>query len=186
MNSFSLIKYDYKRYSKGNKNPIKIIFFNQSFFSTSCFRLINGLYFTVRKIPIVKQLVGLLALIILKFSQIFTGISIPIGTSIGKGLYISHSGTIIVNPNAKIGENCNIGPMVVIGWGKSKNKFGTPDIGDRVWIGPGAKIFGPITIGNDVAIGANTVVNTSIPDKAVVIGSNTIVSYKSSKEYIDI
>ncbi len=184
MNSFSLIKYDYKRYSKENSNPLKILFFNQNFWATSWFRIMNGLYFTLRKIPVVRQLVGFLGMIILKLSQIFTGISIPIGTEIGKGLYISHSGAIIVNGKVKIGENCNIAPMVVIGWGKSKNKFGTPIIGDRVWIGPGAKIFGPITIGDDVAIGANAVVNKTIPNRAVVVGANKIVSYNSSKEYI--
>ncbi|MEO9570954.1 MAG: serine acetyltransferase [Polaribacter sp.] len=185
MNSFSLIKTDYKRYiATGAKNPIKIIFFNQSFWATSWFRLINGIYFSVRKIPIIRSLVGLLGMIVLKISQIFVGISIPIGTKIGKGLFISHSGTIIINSNSIIGDNCNIAPMTIIGWGKSEGEFGVPTIGDRVWIGPGAKIFGPITIGNDVAIGANAVVNKPIPDNAVVVSNNKIVNYNSSKEYI--
>lgn len=185
MNSFSLIKADYKRYiATGAKNPLKVIFFNQGFIATYLFRIFTGLYLFTRKIIIINKLVSFLCFLILKLNQFFTGISIPIGTKIGKGLYINHIGTIIINSNVQMGENCNISPMMVIGWGKSEGKFGVPKIGDRVWIGPGAKIFGPITIGNDVAIGANAVVNKSIPENAVVVGSNKIVSYNSSKEYI--
>lgn len=185
MNSFSLIKTDYKRYVKtGAKNPLKVIFFNQGFIVTLLFRIFTGLYNVSRKIVVINKVVSFLCFFILKLNQFFTGISIPIGTKIGKGLYINHIGTIIINSKVEIGENCNISPMMVIGWGKSEGNFGVPKIGDRVWIGPGAKIFGPITIGNDVAIGANAVVNKSIPNNAVVISNNKIVNYNSSKEYI--
>ena len=185
MSSFSLIKSDFNRYiASGGKSKLKIIFFNQSFIATSGFRLINGLYFFVFKIVLLRKLVGFLGMIFLKLCQVFVGLSIPVGTKIGKGLFISHSGPIIINNHCEIGDNCNLAPMTVIGWGNSEGKKGVPKIGNRVWIGPGAKIFGPITIGDDVAIGANAVVNKSIPNKAVVVGANKIVSYNSSEEYI--
>jgi len=185
MNSFKLIKSDYNRYkATGAKNPIKIIFFNQGFIATFLIRIFSGMFFTTRKIFIVNKMVSFLCFLVLKMNQLFTGISIPIGTKIGKGLYISHIGTIIINNNAVIGDNCNLAPMIVVGWGKSNEKFGVPKIGNRVWIGPGAKIFGPITIGDDVAIGANAVINKSIPNNAVVVGNNKIVNYNSSKDYI--
>ena len=79
------------------------------------------------------------------------------GFSIGlncfeKGLSISHIGTIVVNHEAKIGENCRLHVCVNIG-------TGSPQIGNDVYLGPGAKIFGKIRIANGIKIGANAVVN---------------------------
>jgi serine O-acetyltransferase len=84
------------------------------------------------------------------------GFSIPPNV-FGPGLRIPHYGTIIVHPHAKVGKNCVIQAGVNIG----VNKGGVPVIGDNVYIGPGAKIFGDIKIGDNIAIGANSVVNKS-------------------------
>lgn len=76
-----------------------------------------------------------------------------------EGLRIAHYGPIIVNPNARIGKNCTIHAGVNIG--SSARDDGCPVIGDNVYIGPGAKIFGHIHICNNTVIGANAVVNKS-------------------------
>jgi serine O-acetyltransferase len=74
---------------------------------------------------------------------------------------------------------------VTIGIGGKGEKSGVPKIGNRVFIGPGAKIFGPIKIGDDVEIGANSVVTKDVPDRAVVIGIPAqIVNFNGSEEYI--
>lgn len=83
----------------------------------------------------------------------------------GPGVCFCHYGTLVVNRNARIGCNCRIHVGVNIG-----SSGGAPSIGDNVYIGPGAKIFGPITIGNNVTIGANAVVNKSFPDNVVIAG----------------
>jgi serine acetyltransferase len=58
-------------------------------------------------------------------------------------------------------------------------------IGDRVYIGPGACLFGPIEVGDDVAVGANAVVTRSLPDRAVAVGIPAqIVSQKGSFDYV--
>jgi len=120
-------------------------------------------------------------------SQIIAGLSLPIGLQLGKGVYICHCGTIIVSGQASIGEDCSLSPGIVIGHGVLKGKKGCPTIGDRVFIGPGAKLFGPITIGDDVAIGANAVVNCDIPDHAIAAGVPAkVVSYKGSADYVNI
>lgn len=63
--------------------------------------------------------------------------------------------------------------------------MGVPKIGDRVYFGPGAKAFGPIEIGSDVAIGTNAVVLESLPDNAVAVGVPAkIVNYKGSSDFI--
>ena len=74
---------------------------------------------------------------------------------------------------------------MVIGHAGRGGKQFVPIIGDRVYIGPGAKLFGKIRIGNDVAIGANAVVTKDVPDNAVVVGVPAkIISYKGSSDFI--
>lgn len=188
MNPFKLIKTDFKRYlATGAKSKLKIIIFNQGFIFTSIFRINNSLYFSFRKVPILNKIVGLHCLCWLKVSQVVTGLSLPVGLHIGAGIFISHVGTIIINNQCKVGDNINLAPDTVIGYGIKKGVEGYPTIGNRVFIGPGAKIFGPITIGDDVAIGANAVVNSDVPDKAVVVGVPArIVSYEGSFNYVKI
>jgi len=96
------------------------------------------------------------------------GIEIPRAAMIGPGLYIGHFGGIIVSSAAVIGENCNISHGVTIGAAGTRQRGGVPRIGNNVYIGPGAKVFGRITIGNNVKIGANCVVHKDVPENAVV------------------
>lgn len=94
------------------------------------------------------------------------GFSIPINT-IGPGLSIVHYGPIVINIATKVGKNCRIHPCVNIG--ASGGKAEAPQIGDNVYIGPGAKIYGDIKIANNIAIGANAVVNKSFNDENIAI-----------------
>lgn len=105
--------------------------------------------------------------------------SIPCNT-FGPGLSIAHRGTIVVNSRARIGENCRI--HIDTNIGASGGNPEAPRLGDRVYIAPGAKIFGDIVIGDDVAIGANSVVNKSFLEGGVTIAGvpAKIVSSKSS------
>lgn len=96
------------------------------------------------------------------------GFEIPLNT-VGKGLSISHKGTIVIHPDARIGENCRLHVCVNIGTSMGTQND-VPKIGDNVYIGPGAKIFGPIEIGNNTVIGANAVVNKSFSEGNVTIG----------------
>ena len=93
------------------------------------------------------------------------GLTIPINV-FGPGLGIMHRGTIVVTPNARIGANCKINADVQIGPGRNGN---APTIGDNCYIGPGAKIFGDIILGNNIRIGANAVVNKSFPDDNLLL-----------------
>lgn len=88
----------------------------------------------------------------------------------GAGLALVHPGTVIINQTAKIGENCRIYNCVIIGI-KPNDKI-APAIGNNVYIGPGAKIFGEITIADDIAIGANSVVNKSFYEPNITIAGN--------------
>ena len=102
--------------------------------------------------------------------ECLTGISIPTGCRVGKGLYIGHFSGIFLNDGLVMGEDCNLSQGVVIGVGGKDQKLGIPTVGDRVYFGPGSKVFGKITIGSDVRIGANAVVLDSVPDGRTAVG----------------
>jgi serine O-acetyltransferase len=93
------------------------------------------------------------------------GFSVPPNTC-GSGLVLVHYGSIIISDKASLGKDCRIHSCVNIGEYKGK----APTIGDRVYIGPGAKLYGDIHIGNGVVVGANAVVNKSFPDNVTIAG----------------
>lgn len=113
------------------------------------------------------------------------GIAIPYNTQIGPGLYIGHYGGIVINHAVVMGRDCNVNHCVTIGAKYGGRNPGTPVIGNRVYLGPGCKIFGGLSVGSDVAVGANAVVVTSVPDAAVVTGvPGKIISLKGSGNYV--
>lgn len=122
----------------------------------------------------------------LLFRKMFKyGIEIHPGAQIGKGLYIGHWIGIVISQKAIIGENCYISQGVTIGMVNSGIRRGVPTIGDRVYIGAGAKIVGNINIGNDVVIGANAVVVDDVIDGVTVGGVPArIISKNDSSGYI--
>ena len=85
-----------------------------------------------------------------------------------KGLQLPHYGTIVINAKAKIGKNCRIHVCTNIG---AANKSSVaPVIGDNVYIGPGVKIYGKITIANNTRIAPNAAVSKSFLEEGLLIG----------------
>lgn len=99
------------------------------------------------------------------------GYQINPGTRIGKGLYLGRWGSIVVNPLAVLGENCNLAQGVTIGQTNRGNRQGVPVIGSKVWIGTNAVVVGSIRIGNDVLIAPNSYVNCDVPNHSIVLGN---------------
>ncbi|MCH6236505.1 serine O-acetyltransferase [Cognataquiflexum rubidum] len=85
---------------------------------------------------------------------------------IGPGLFIQHGDSSIIGAKS-IGSNCWINQEVSVGY---SDKGKTPVVGNNVTFGPGSKVFGDITIGNNVIIGANAVVLKNVPDNCIVVG----------------
>lgn len=104
------------------------------------------------------------------------GFDIPINV-FGAGLRINHYGLIVVNPKARIGANCDIHQGVNIGQNLAHDDV--PKIGNNVWIAPGAKIFGKITIADNISIGANAVVNKSFLEENIVVAGMPAVKVKN-------
>lgn len=103
----------------------------------------------------------------------FRKLSLKLGFSIpenvfGPGLSIAHYGAIVVNQASRVGANCRLHTGVNIG-SEAGYADRAPKIGDNCYIGPGVKIFGDITIANNVAIGANAVITKSIERPGVAV-----------------
>ena len=109
-----------------------------------------------------------------KLIQISCGIELPCEVEIGKNFVIDHFGGIIVSGYAKFGDNCRIRTGVVIGLRRIDEPY-APVIGNNVDIGVGAKLLGPISIGDNVVIGANAVVLCDVPDNCAAVGVPAVV-----------
>ena len=99
-----------------------------------------------------------------------TGLEIHPGAQIGKGLFIDHGMGVVIGETTVIGDNCLLYQGVTLGGtGKDKGKR-HPTLGDNVMVGAGAKVLGPINIGNNVKVAANAVVLKDIPDNCTAVG----------------
>lgn len=118
--------------------------------------------------------------------QVKFGIAISYKMNIGRGLYLGHHGGIVTNEHAVIGDNCNLSHDVTIGVTRRGERMGVPEIGDNVYIGPGAKIIGAVKVGDHAAVGANCVVTKEVPAYGVVVGiPGKVISLEGSEGYIN-
>jgi serine O-acetyltransferase len=189
------LKYDLCRYFYPNDDAkelgiaakLKIILLTQGIWALAVYRAGSWCLRNRNKIGLLSNLLLPLLTICQKLVEITTGIDVPFTARIGRGLYIGHFGQIILSTRTVMGEFCNLSQEVTIGQAGRGQEQHTPIIGDRVYIGPGAKIFGKVVIGNDVAIGANAVVTKDLPDNAVAVGVPArIVSYGSSRDFVNL
>ncbi|WP_260705491.1 serine O-acetyltransferase [Edaphobacter flagellatus] len=103
------------------------------------------------------------------FSEMLLGAELPCEAVIGRRFVIEHIGGIVVSGDAIFGDDCVMRNGVTVGL-RNRGVRGSPVIGNRVDIGAGAKLLGPIRIGDDVAIGANAVVISDVPSNSIAVG----------------
>ncbi|PSB11672.1 serine O-acetyltransferase [Pleurocapsa sp. CCALA 161] len=112
-------------------------------------------------------------------ARFLTGIEIHPGAQIGQGVFIDHGMGVVIGETAIIGDYCLIYQGVTLGGtGKELGKR-HPTLGENVVIGGGAKVLGNIQIGNDVRIGAGSVVLRDVPSNCTVVGIPGRVIYRS-------
>jgi len=111
-----------------------------------------------------------------------TGIEIHPGARIGSDFFIDHGAGVVIGETAEIGNNVTIYAGVVLGGVSLEHRKRHPTIGNNVVIGTGAKLLGPITVGDNVKIGANSVVVNDVPPNSVVVGvPGKIISREGEK-----
>jgi serine O-acetyltransferase len=96
----------------------------------------------------------------------------------GPGLSIPHFGTIVVNEQARVGANCRLHVGVTLG-GSAE---GAPTLGDNCYLGPGAKVFGPVVLGDNTKVGANAVVTKSFPEGRVTLAGVPAQPLRAERE----
>jgi serine O-acetyltransferase len=103
-------------------------------------------------------------------TRFLTGVEIHPGASIGKRFFIDHGMQVVIGETAEVGDDCSIYHGVTLGgtsWQKGKRH---PTLEDGVIIGAGAKVLGPITLGEGSRVGSNAVVVKDVPAGATVVG----------------
>jgi serine O-acetyltransferase len=139
---------------------------NQGIWALACYRFSHAVHARRQGGPGSRAV----ALLWQTLVETATGISINPHAEIGRGFYIGHFSGIFIGQEVRIGEQCAISQGVTIGAGIRSGVEGSPVLGDGVYVAPGAKVFGPITIGAGAAIGANAVVRDDVPPGALAGG----------------
>lgn len=123
--------------------------------------------------------------VLLRLCMLRTGIQIPPRTQIGRGFRIVHFGTIVVNPQARIGRNFNLSQGTLIGNSGGRRR-GTPTIGDNVCMNANSAVVGGVTIGDNVLIAPGAFVNFDVPSDSVVVGNpgKIIPKVRPTDQYI--
>lgn len=166
---FKNLKYDIENVMKNDpavRTKLEVLLLYQSIHVLIFYRIAHGLY---------KIKLFFLARLISQLGRFFTGIEIHPGAKIGKGLFIDHGMGVVIGETAEIGDNVTIYHGVTLGGtGKDKGKR-HPTIGNDVIIGCGAKILGPISIGDGAKIGANSVVLKNVPKGKTAVGIPAVI-----------
>lgn len=132
---------------------------------------------------LVRKLFSLIYHVLYKVAQIVTGIELPCEVDVGRNFIIDHFGGIVIHGDAKFGDNCRIRNGVVVGI-RHVGERGAPIIGHNVDIGVGAKVLGPIRVGNNVLIGANAVVINDVPDNYIAVGVPAIAKPRGTRKRV--
>jgi serine O-acetyltransferase len=122
------------------------------------------------RVPVIRQLLRFFGFIAKRAVETLTTVEISERAGIGKGVFIAHLGSIVISHHTRIGKYASLHQGATFGGAGRGEKFGGPTIGDRVYVGAGAKIIGKVRVGNDVMIGCNAVVVKDVPAGATVGG----------------
>ena len=179
---FKLLNYDLERILKDDpaaKSQIEVLLLYPCIHALIAYRASHFFY---------KHKMFFLARLISQMARCLTGIEIQPGATIGKGLFIVHGMGVVIGETAERGDNVTIYHGVTLGGtGKHKGKR-HPTIGNNVVIGTGAKVLGPITVGDNAKIGANSVVLHNVPEGATAVGlrAKNILKSKAKSCIIEI
>lgn len=151
----------YKNYDPAAKSLLEIALLYPGPKAVFFHRLAHALY--AMRLYFLSRLIS-------ELSRFITGIEIHPGATIGRRLVIDHGMGVVIGETAEIGDDCVIFHGVTLGGVKFDPVKRHPTVKNKVLIGTGAKILGPITLGEGCRVGANAVVTKDVPPRAIIIG----------------
>lgn len=176
---FKNLKYDIDNIIKNDpaaRNSLEVLLLYPSIHAIINHRIAHFFY---------KKRMFFIARLISQISRFFTGIEIHPGAQIGNGLFIDHGMGVVIGETAEVGNDVTIYHGVTLGGtGKDKGKR-HPTVGNNVIIGSGAKVLGPIVIGNNAKVGANSVVLKDVPENKTAVGIPAKIVGEKKSEVVD-
>lgn len=150
-----------KRRDPACRSNFEVFFLYSGFHALIYYRISHFFY---------KRHMFFLARLVSQLGRFFTGIEIHPGAKIGRGLFIDHGSGVVIGETSEIGDNCTLYQGVTLGGtGKDTGKR-HPTLGNDVLIGAGAKVLGPLYVGDHAKIAAGAVVLNDIPEYATAVG----------------
>jgi serine O-acetyltransferase len=143
------------------RSVVEILLCYPGFHAVLLHRLAHKLY--LARVPLLPRLIS-------QCGRFFTGIEIHPGARIGHRFFIDHGMGVVIGETAEIGDDVLLYQGVTLGGTGNEKGKRHPTLGNRVVVGAGAKVLGGIRIGDDVKIGAGTVVVRPVPDNSTVVG----------------
>ena len=143
------------------KSPLEVFFLYPGLKATRSHRKAHWFY--THNMPLIARFIS-------QASRRRTGIEIHPGAKIGKRLVIDHGMGIVIGETAEIGDDCLLYHGVTLGGTGKETGKRHPTIGNNVLIGPGAKVLGPFTVGDNCRIAANSVVLGEVPPNSTAVG----------------
>jgi serine O-acetyltransferase len=143
------------------KSTIEIVLCYPGFHAILLHRLAHKLYTT--GFPLIPRVIS-------QFSRFLKGIEIHPGATIGRRFFIDHGSGVVIGETTEIGDDCLLYQGVTLGGTGNEKGKRHPTLGNRVVVGSGAKVLGGIRVGDDVKIGAGSVVVHPVPDGSTVVG----------------
>jgi serine O-acetyltransferase len=122
------------------------------------------------------------ARILSQLTRFLTGIEIHPGATIGRRFFIDHGMGVVIGETTEIGDDVMLYHGVTLGGRSLEHGKRHPTVGDRVTIGAGAKVLGPVTIGDDSAVGANAVVTHDVPPESIATGIPAVVRARTDRQ----
>jgi len=143
------------------KSVVEILLCYPGFHAVLLHRMAHRLY--LAGVPLLPRVIS-------QWGRFFTGIEIHPGARIGHRFFIDHGMGVVIGETAEIGDDVLLYQGVTLGGTGNEKGKRHPTLGNRVVVGAGAKVLGGIRIGDDVKIGAGTVVVRPVPDNSTVVG----------------
>lgn len=164
MGMLSDIKTDYRAVFERDpaaRNFLDVIFASPGFHAVVAHRVAHSMWKKNIKFP---------ARLMSHITRFLTGVEIHPGAGIGKGFFIDHGMGVVIGETSEIGDNVTVYHGVTLGGTNYTRDKRHPTVRDNVTIGAGAKILGPLTIGENSKIGANSAVIKDVPADSTVVG----------------